>query len=90
MRSSQGFAMPNFFQKVLHPDWYHGHGKQPPFFEGWYFKLIDATERYRYAVIPGIFLSRDREKHHAFVQVLDGQTGGSAARNACSASSSAA
>lgn len=70
--------MPNFIQKVMHPEWYHGHGKQPPFFEGWYFKLIDATEKYRYAVIPGIFLSKDRDKHHAFVQVLDGQTGGSA------------
>jgi tocopherol cyclase len=69
--------MPNFFQKVFHPEWYHGHGKQPPFFEGWYFKLIDAAEKYRYAVIPGIFLSHDREKHHAFVQVLDGQTGAS-------------
>ncbi len=70
--------MPNFFQRVMHPEWYHGHHKQPPFFEGWYFKLIDAAEQHRYAVIPGIFLSHDREKHHAFVQVLDGQTGGSA------------
>lgn len=70
--------MPSYVQRALHPDWYHGVGKQPPFFEGWYFKLIDATEQHRYAVIPGIFLSRDPAKHHAFVQVLDGQTGESA------------
>jgi hypothetical protein len=70
--------MPNFIQRVMHPERYHGHGKQPPFFEGWYFKLIDATEQHKYAVIPGIFLSHDRAKHHAFIQVLDGQTGASA------------
>jgi len=70
--------MPNFIQRVMHPDWYHGQRKQPPFFEGWYFKLIDASEQHRYAVIPGIFLSHDPKKHHAFVQVLDGLTGASA------------
>lgn len=70
--------MPGFVERVMNPDWYHGHHKQPPFFEGWYYKLIDASQQQRYAVIPGIFLSREREKHHAFVQVLDGQTGHSA------------
>ncbi len=70
--------MPSIIQRVLHPDWYHGHHKRPPFFEGWYFKLIDASEQHRYAVIPGIFLSDDPEKYHAFVQVLDGLTGAAA------------
>jgi tocopherol cyclase len=60
---------------ILHPERYHGHGRRPPFFEGWYFKLVDATERARYAVIPGVFLSDDPDRHHAFVQVLDGATG---------------
>ncbi len=70
--------MPSFIERVFHPDWYHGHGKQPPFFEGWYYKLIDSTEQHRYAVIPGIFFSHDRDRHHAFIQVLDGMTGNSA------------
>jgi hypothetical protein len=70
--------MPTFIERVFHPDWYHGQGKQPPFFEGWYYKLIDSTERLRYAVIPGIFLSHDPARHHAFVQVLNGLTGASA------------
>lgn len=70
--------MPTYIQRVMNPDWYHGRGKKPPFFEGWYFKLIDAREGRRYAVIPGIFLSDSLDKHHAFVQVLDGQTGESA------------
>jgi hypothetical protein len=60
---------------VLDPPSYHGHGKRPPFFEGWYYKLVDATQQARYAIIPGIFLSEDPAEHHAFVQVLDGQTG---------------
>ena len=67
--------MIRFLRTTLSPDCYHGHGKQPPFFEGWYYKLVDASEQYRLAVIPGIFVSEDPEKHHAFVQVLDGQTG---------------
>lgn len=60
---------------VFHPERYHGHRRRPPFFEGWYYKLVDASERQRWAVIPGIFLSNDPERHHAFVQVLDGSTG---------------
>jgi tocopherol cyclase len=64
-----------FIDRVLHPERYHGHGRRPPFFEGWYFKLVDRTGDRRLAVIPGIFLSDDPELHHAFIQVLDGRTG---------------
>jgi tocopherol cyclase len=64
-----------FSPTLFHPERYHGHGRRPPFFEGWYFKLVDPTEQHRYAVIPGIFLSRDPAVHHSFVQILDGSTG---------------
>jgi hypothetical protein len=64
-----------FDLNVLHPERYHGHKKKPPFFEGWYYKLVDASGQHRYAVIPGIFLSRDADQHHAFIQVLNGVTG---------------
>ena len=60
---------------LFHPERYHGHRRRPPYFEGWYYKLVDASEVARYAVIPGIFLSDDPARHHAFVQVLDGATG---------------
>ncbi|MFZ6027997.1 MAG: lycopene cyclase domain-containing protein [Chloroflexota bacterium] len=53
----------------LTPAAYHGTGQRPPFFEGWYFKLISADETRKLAVIPGVFLG---EEGHAFVQVLDG------------------
>ncbi len=64
-----------FVFDTLHPDNYHGHRRQPPFFEGWYFKLVTADEAHRYAIIPGVILGADG---HAFVQVLDGVTGQSA------------
>ena len=64
-----------FSPTLFHPERYHGHRRRPPFFEGWYFKLVDASEAGRYAVIPGIFLSKDPNRHHAFVQILDGTTG---------------
>lgn len=64
-----------YLYTTLHPEIYHGYGKRPPFFEGWYYKLVDATEQYRYAIIPGIFISEDQSDHHAFIQVLDGTRG---------------
>ena len=63
--------MLRFLRNTLHPARYHGRLRQqrPPFFEGWYFKSVDATERHRFAFIPGISWG---ERSHAFVQVLDG------------------
>ena len=61
-----------FLRTTLNPAMYHGHNKNPPFFEGWYFKLIDAVENQRYAIIPGVFLGK---RAHSFVQVLNGNTG---------------
>ncbi|HML22689.1 MAG TPA: tocopherol cyclase family protein [Aggregatilinea sp.] len=57
------------------PAVYHGDGKRPPYFEGWYFKLIDAAGARRYAIIPGIFKHADPTQAHAFVQILDGAAG---------------
>jgi tocopherol cyclase len=52
---------------IRNPDLYHGHGAKPPFFEGWYFKLVDAGETHCYAVIPGVFVGREPDSSHAFV-----------------------
>jgi tocopherol cyclase len=65
----------NFLRTTMHPESFHGHGKRPPYFEGWYYKLVDRTEQHRYAVIPGIYLAPDASKTHAFVQILNGRTG---------------
>src|SRR5512139_569534 len=60
---------------VWKPALYHGRGRRPPFFEGWYFKLVDASEQRRYAIIPGVFIGREPGSSHAFVQTLEGVTG---------------
>jgi hypothetical protein len=62
-------------RSILKPEIYHGGNKKPPFFEGWYFKVVDRAENYRFAFIPGVFLHEDPEAQHAFVQVLDGNVG---------------
>jgi hypothetical protein len=67
--------MNRFLYTTMRPAMYHGHGKQAPFFEGWYFKVVTADGSRRYAIIPGVILG---EEGHAFVQVLDGVTGQSA------------
>ena len=59
-------------RSTLNPGVYHGLNKKPPFFEGWYYKLISADERYKVAIIPGVILGQDA---HAFLQVLDGVDG---------------
>jgi tocopherol cyclase len=60
---------------IWRPELYHGRNKRAPFFEGWYFKLVDESEKHRYAVIPGVFIGREPGASHAFVQTLDGITG---------------
>jgi tocopherol cyclase len=54
------------------PDMYHGWGKTRRYFEGWYIKIVDNTEGYALAFIPGISMSPDGTTH-AFIQVLDGK-----------------
>ncbi len=51
---------------------YHGTVLMPPFFEGWYFKVVDSTGLQRFAFIPGVFMGKTAEDSHAFVQVLEG------------------
>jgi hypothetical protein len=60
---------------IWQPARYHGHRQRRNFFEGWYFKFVDAAEQHVQAVIPGVFLGSDPTTSHSFVQVLDGLTG---------------
>ena len=60
------------WRSTWHPNMYHGWGRQRSYFEGWYFKIVDATEQHVFAVIPGISKKEDGQAH-AFIQVLDGK-----------------
>lgn len=44
------------------------------YFEGWFFKAVDATAEKILAFIPGIFLSNNSDESHAFIQILEGGT----------------
>ena len=57
---------------TLNPSIYHGLKKKPPFFEGWYYKLISADEKLKVAIIPGVIKGNDA---HSFIQVLNGVDG---------------
>ena len=67
-------SLVTFVRGVMHPEAFHGQGRNRNFFEGWYLKLVSADAKQRWAVIPGLFRGPD-SKAFAFVQVLDGQTG---------------
>ena len=64
--------MINILKKKLNPTCYQGANTHSQHFEGWYFKIIDKTERYIYAIIPGIFIDKDDPSQHAFIQIFDG------------------
>ncbi len=57
---------------ILNPDLYHGANKKSNFFEGWYFKIVDKNNLYKFAFIPGIALGSNASERHSFIQVVDG------------------
>lgn len=59
-------------QCFFNPERFQGWGKDKKYFEGWYFKVVDATERFAFAIIPGIAMDEEGNGH-AFIQVLDGK-----------------
>jgi hypothetical protein len=61
------------FQLALNPARYHGRNKKPPFFEGWYYRMIDQYQQESIVIIPGIFLHPDPAKSTSFIQVIDGK-----------------
>lgn len=58
-------------QRKLNPELFQGVGKSKNYFEGWYFKVVNADRTKAFAFIPGIAYNQKGEGH-AFVQVLDG------------------
>jgi len=59
-------------QSLFHPDEFQGWGKTKKYFEGWYYKVVNADETKAFAFIPGIAMDENGVKQ-AFVQVLDGK-----------------
>lgn len=57
--------------KVWHPAYYQDGPTARGYFEGWYFKLVDATGEQALAVIPGVSIERGGPRR-AFVQIMHG------------------
>lgn len=56
--------------RIWNPSRFQGAGITRRYFEGWYFKHVDAEKHSIISVIPGISYSEDGRTSHAFVQVV--------------------
>ena len=56
----------------FNPAYFQGWGKQANYFEGWYFKVLNADGSKAFAFIPGIAMDKEGNKQ-SFVQVLNGR-----------------
>ena len=59
-------------RQAFNPDIYHGRHRRRNFFEGWYFKLVDARQQEVFAFIPGILKGRAPTDSHSFIHLVDG------------------
>lgn len=50
--------------QFVNPDMYHGWHKKSNFFEGWYFKLVDASTQQVFVFIPGMHLGKIKNHSH--------------------------
>lgn len=55
--------------KLYHPEIFQGNLRRQHYFEGWYFKSVDAKGQDACAVIPGVSLTGDSS--HSFIQFID-------------------
>lgn len=59
-------------KNIFHPERFQGVNKKKQYFEGWYFKCLNASGDVALAVIPGVAMDSVGNKH-SFIQVLDGK-----------------
>ncbi len=59
---------------IFNPSMHHPPGSRRPYFEGWYYKIVDRSRKNVFAIIPGVFYGEKPENDHAFVQLLDGKS----------------
>ncbi len=59
--------------RLFTPEIFQGRLSSNNYFEGWYFKNVNASREAVYSFIPGVSLNADNP--HAFIQVINGITG---------------
>ena len=61
--------------KVWHQEAFQGTQRKKGYFEGWYLKLIDASRKNVFALIPGVSIGKNKADSHVFVQLINAVTG---------------
>jgi len=59
------------FHKLYHPEIFQGNLSKLKYFEGWYYKFVSADQQKAIAIIPGVALYDEKDRH-AFIQIIDG------------------
>lgn len=62
----------NPFYRIRHPECYQSAGTRGPFFEGWFYKIEDASGRHVLSVIPGISRRQKGDPARPFIQGIAG------------------
>ncbi|MBN2105474.1 hypothetical protein JW835_15655, partial [bacterium] len=62
--------MMNFLKRKLNPACYQGIRNNSQHFEGWYFKVVDKDQQNLYAIIPGVFIDKNKTNSHSFIQIF--------------------
>lgn len=62
-------------KKIMKTEIFQGNLAQEDYFEGWYIKFVSKDTKESFALICGVSLKKDDK--HAFIQYLNGSTGGS-------------
>lgn len=57
--------------KIWHPAYFQHGSARLGYFEGWYFKVVDAQRGHPMAIIPGVSIEPSGRRH-SFVQVMSG------------------
>jgi tocopherol cyclase len=60
--------------KLWRPTVFQGRGKEAPYFEGWFYKIVDQSGAHTLAFIPGLYIGKEQKDSHAFVMILDAET----------------
>jgi hypothetical protein len=58
-------------RKIWKPAIYQGTKVMKGYFEGWYYKFADKSEKNIGALIPGVSFDKEGRHPHAFIRFLD-------------------
>ena len=65
----------NKIHKIWNQPIFQGKMRWKHYFEGWYYKLVDGSEKHIHAFIPGVSLGSSKDSSEAFIQWLNGISG---------------